>query len=170
MLRQQTNGSLRTQDASFFARDLRQRIAEEILVIKVDVGDHGDQGINNIRRIQPTAKTYFKYRQIDPGAGEVFESHGGEHFKKAGMPWQLTAFHQIMRAAFNAVIDDGKFGVADWLLVDLDTLIHAQQVRRGIESGAIASRLHDAGERRRRGTFAVGAGDQYTLQLALRIA
>ena len=75
-----------------------------------------------------------------------------------------------MSATLNAVIDHGKFRVADGLLVDLNPLIHTQQVRRGVKARAIAGGLHDAGERCSGGSLAVGAGNQDALQLALRIA
>src|SRR4051812_7111905 len=75
-----------------------------------------------------------------------------------------------MRGSLNSVIDHGKFCVADGFLIDLNALIHTQQMRRSVKARAIAGGLRDAGERGSGGSLAVGSSDQDTLQLALRIA
>ena len=50
------------------------------------------------------------------------------------------------RATFNTVIYHRKFRVADWFLINLYALIHAQQVRRSVEPGAITCGLDNAGK------------------------
>ena len=56
------------------------------------------------------------------------------------------------------------------VLEDLDALVDADEVRRGVEAGAVAGGGEDAGERGGGAAFAVGSGDEDGGEAGLRVA
>ena len=74
-------------------------------------------------RIQPATHANFKHGQFHPRAGKIFESHGGQHFKEAGMPGQRTTFDKIFRRGIYALIDQCEFNVTDLFAAVLEVKI-----------------------------------------------
>src|SRR5215472_5813721 len=137
MLRKEHDQTMGTKDSSLLARNLRQGVAEEFLMIEVNISNHRDAGIGDVSSIQPASHTYLEHRQLYTGAGEILEHHCGEHFKKTRVPGQFSAGHELFRDAFDPVIHFREFNVADGLAIDLNALIDLKQMRRGIESSAV---------------------------------
>src|SRR5215471_1435667 len=86
------------------------------------------------------------------------------------MPGEFPSRDQLLRRLFYSVVDLCKFNIADGLLVDLNAFVNIHEVRGGIEAGAISGSLDNTGQRGGSGALAIGAGNQNTLQPALRIS
>ena len=83
MLRQSNGGDSGTKDASLFVGDLCDRIAKKFLMVQVDVGDHRDDGFDDIGCVQSSTDTDFQHRDLDLGSGKIFEGHGGHGLKNS---------------------------------------------------------------------------------------
>ena len=59
----------------------------------------------------------------------------------------------------NAGEDIGKGLVGNFLVIDANTLVDSFQVRRSVESGAVACMAKNGFEKSGRGTFTICAGD-----------
>src|SRR6266852_7807956 len=62
MLRQQHDCSIRSQNPSLFVGYFRKRLAQEFLMIKINIRDHAQARFNNVGCVQPAAHANFKYR------------------------------------------------------------------------------------------------------------
>ena len=59
-------------------------------MIKRNVGDDADFGLNHISGVEPSTHADFEHRDIYFLSREIFECNGRQHFEKAGMPWQFA--------------------------------------------------------------------------------
>src|SRR6185312_1052960 len=159
-----------THDSGFFMGDLRQRVAEEFLMIEINISNDAHCRIGNVGGVQPSAQSHFEHRKIHTSAGEIFEHDGRDHFEEAWMPRQLSRFHKTLRAGIYALIHYSEFHITDLLTIDLDAFVDAYQVRRRVKADAITSRLYDAGKGGCRGPFSIGACDKHALNPSLRMA
>ena len=75
------------------------------------------------------------------------------------MLFQLAHLHQPLRNRFDPPMHLGKFRIANGLAFDRYALIHAHQMRRGVESRAVSCLANNAGEHRRGRSFAVCSRD-----------
>ena len=66
-----------------FSRDRRQRVAQVLHVIPVDVGDCRHATVPNVGGVQPTAKAYLDHGRRDPGSSEPRE-RGRRHELELG--------------------------------------------------------------------------------------
>ena len=83
---------------------------------------------------------------------------------------KIAGFDQAPGSFVDLEVEAGEVVVRNLGAVDLDALVDTDQVRRGVEAGAVAGGGEDAGERGGRGAFAVGSGDQDGGEAGLRIA
>ena len=58
-------GGLAAKDAGLFSSDLRDGVAEVVLVIQGDVGDDGEQGVDDVGGVQTTAEADFQNGDVD---------------------------------------------------------------------------------------------------------
>src|SRR5207245_11020156 len=68
----------RLDDCGLLVRDLLDGVAEILLVVEVDVGDHRDPEVQGIGRIEPSPKAHLAYQAVDPRR-EICERHPGTH-------------------------------------------------------------------------------------------
>src|SRR6266700_1409802 len=60
VLRKGNQGAFCTEDAGFFAGDGGDGRAEVFLVVERDVGDDGEDGVDDVGRVEPAAEAYFE--------------------------------------------------------------------------------------------------------------
>src|SRR4029077_9677654 len=115
-------------NAGLLARNFGDGISQEFFMVERYVGDHADPGIDNIGRVETSAHPNFENRDIQPAGGEVFESHGGQHFEETWMPWQFVIFDEALGGALNHVVHQRKFFVVDGFAVDADAFIDSDEM------------------------------------------
>src|SRR5215467_449460 len=60
-------------DAGFFAGNFAQRMAQKILVVEDDKGDHRDYGREDVCRIQAAPQSHLEYAEINALPGEILK-------------------------------------------------------------------------------------------------
>ena len=143
-----------------------------------DVGDDRGERVDDVGGIQTPTQADFEHRDLHIGLSESEERECGNDLKET---WRVGQFalgdkagcsviHLEVEPGKSVVVDLGQCICARRAKRSLHPLVHPQQVRRGIQAGPCARNAQDAGERGRRGTLAVGAGDQHGREALLRIA
>jgi hypothetical protein len=92
--------------------------------------------------------------------GEVEKGQCRECLEEAGMVGQISGSDEAFGGGVDLEVKPGKLIVGDRLAIDLNTLVNAGEVGRGVESCAVASCGEDAGQGGGGGSLAVGSGDQ----------
>ena len=160
MLRQGDQRAAWAQDAGFFAGNGGDGGAEPLGVVEGDVGDDGEERIDDVGGVEAAAHADFEDSDLDFGLGKVEKGHGGQDFEEAGELRSLPSATSCLRGIVDAEVDGGEGIVGDFGAIDADALVGAREMRRGVEAGAQAGGGQDRGEGRGRGAFAVGAGDE----------
>ena len=80
--------------------------------------------------------------------------------KKLGWWGRCAGGDEAAGGVVDLEVEAGEVVVGDGVAVDLDALVDADEVGRGVEAGAVAGGGEDAGERGGGGAFAVGSGDE----------
>ncbi|WP_433984331.1 hypothetical protein [Tunturiibacter empetritectus] len=101
---------------------------------------------------------------------EVEKAYRGENLKEAGRVGQVAGLDEMAGGLVDLKVEAGEVLVGDLLPVDLDSLVDADQVGRGVEAGAVACGGEDAAESGGRGAFTVGSGNQNRGEGGLRVA
>ena len=122
-------------------------------MIDADIGDDRDDGLNDVGGVQAAAQADLEDGKLHVLLGAEEQSHGGEQLEKArGVRQQGAAdqfrgllIHLSEEPAEVLVGDLGKCAVGR----GAHALVHAQQVRRGVQARAQARRVQDRGQRRR---------------------
>ena len=68
-------------DRRLLAGDRRDRVAQAVGVVEVDVGDHRDAAVPGMRRVQPAAEPDLDERDVRPDLGEAGEDDGREELE-----------------------------------------------------------------------------------------
>ena len=151
-------------------------------VVEGDVGEDGEQRIDDVGGVETASEAHFEDGDLDVALGEVEEGQRGEGLEEAGVMRQLAGRDEVLRGLVDAEVEAGEVssgsremsrdndGCQMAAAVDADALVDANEMRRGVERGAIAGGGEDAGQRGGSRAFAVGPGDQDGGELALRIA
>jgi len=85
MLGQGDQRAVGAQDAGFFTRDLGDGRAQVFLVVERDVGDDGEDGLDDVGGVETPAQADFEDGDIDLALGEVEEGERGEGLEVAGV-------------------------------------------------------------------------------------
>jgi hypothetical protein len=164
MLRERDERAVLAQDAALLAGDLGDGVAKILLVVERDVGDDGEQRLDDVGRVQPAAETDFQHQDAGVFAIEIQEGDGREPLEEAGQLGKAAVRKQLPAGLVYAGIDLGE--VAVWnrfqhaVVRELNAFVHAYQMRAGVEAGSVARGRQDRGQGGRGRAFAVGAGDQ----------
>ncbi len=78
MLWQRNHGSAVAEDPSLLARDGRDGWAKPLRVVKRNIGDDGDERIDDVGSIEAAAHAHFENRDVDFVLGEMEEGQRGE--------------------------------------------------------------------------------------------
>jgi hypothetical protein len=143
-------------------------------MVEGDVGEDGDEGVDNVGGVETTAEAYFEDGDVDCCAQgerrlrrgvfcltrEVEKREGSDDFKEAGGVGELVGFDEVAGSFVDAEVEAGEVFVGDLAAVNLDALVDAAEMGRGVEGGAIAGGGEDAGKGGGGAAFAVGSGDE----------
>ena len=153
------------EDARLLARDLRERVAEDLRVIQTDVRDDGAcRRADDIRRVQPAAEPDLEHHDV--AAAALKPEHGRRRHE---LKLRRLVVHG-RNARLQRLARGSKLRVRDWLAVDLHALGELLEKRGREQPRRIARRLQNGREHRRRAAFAVRARDVHELQRVLRVA
>ncbi len=83
MLRQRNHGAAGAENAGFFAGDGGDGGAEPFGVVERDIGDDGEERIDDVGGVEAAAYAHFEDRDVDASVGEVEKGHGGEGLEEA---------------------------------------------------------------------------------------
>ena len=65
MLGEGDEGAVGAEDAGLFAGDLGDGVAEVVLVVEGDVGDDGEEGVDDVGGVETAAEAYFEDGDVD---------------------------------------------------------------------------------------------------------
>ena len=149
-------------DARLLARNLRQRVAQELYVVEADVGDDAQVGPDDVGAVQPSAQAHLDDGHIHPTVGKVAESHGGGQLEKRWVERleEGTFFFYKVHDIF----------LRDGLSVHADAFAEVHQMGRRVEAHAVTTLLQDGGQGVRAGTLAVGARHVDAAEAAMRVS
>ena len=94
-------------------------------------------------------------------SGEVEEGYRGKDLEEAGGMREVGGFDEAAGGFVDLEVKAGEVFVWDLYAVDLDALVNPEEMRRGVETRAVASGGKDAGEGCGGRAFAVGSGDEH---------
>ena len=153
------------EDARLLARDLLERIAEDLRVVEADVRDDGARRRgNDVRRVEPAAEADLQHHDVAPPPPEP--QHGRRRH-------ELKLRRRVVHggdARLQRLAHGGKLRVRHGHAVDLHALGEALEIRRCEQPRRVACRAQDGCEHRRRAALAVRARDVHELQPVLRVA
>ena len=155
-------GHARLDDAGLLARDLHEGVAEVLLVIQRHIGDRAHLGSHDVGGVEPPAETDLDARCVDLLLGE---HHQGE---KCGGLEERHPEPGGQRAKPPRDLDQSLGGHR--LAIDHDPFAKGAEVRRGVESRALASVPQDRGPGRRDRALPVGPSDVKATVATVRIA
>lgn len=134
VLRQGDKGAVGPQDAGFFAGDLGDGVAQVVLMVERDVGDDGDQRVDDVGGVEASAKADLEDGNINGLLGEVEERERGQCLEEAGRVGQVAGADQPFGGGVDLEVEPREVVVGDGGAVDLDALVDAGEVGRGVET------------------------------------
>jgi hypothetical protein len=147
-------GDTGLQDAGLLEGDLGQGLAQILLMVDRDRGDHRQRrAVDHVGGVQAAAEADLQQGVIRLGAGEGHIGGDGGDFEKGD---RLVAVDPL---AF--LQQRGQRGFADQLSGNADALVEAGQVGRCIGMDGLAFGLHPGADHRQGRTLAVGPGDMH---------
>ena len=145
------------EDAGLLGRDQRDAVPQPVGVIHGDRRDHAERRAgDHVGGVEPAAEPDLQDQRVGGRLGEGQEGcrrrHLEERHGRAGVG-ALGALQQL-----------DQLRLADWARLavgtgDLDALMEAHQMRRGVDVHALAGCLQHGLQQRGGGALAVGAGD-----------
>ena len=150
------------EHARFFARDLRQRVAENVGVLEADRGDHRHFGNHDVRRIESTPKPHLEKDDVTGMVAKRLEREERGVLEESELP-QTRVGPQLLQAT-------GRLALADRPAADPDPLDVTLEVRRGELARAVARRAKHRLEHGGDAPLAIGTGDVHETTRALRVA
>ena len=153
-------GSVGAEDASLLAGDLGEGVAEVVLVVEGDIRDDGDEGVNDVSGVETASEAYFEDGDVDVLFCEISKGQGGKDFEEAGVVREGAFADEAFGGGVDLEVEAGEVFVGDLEAVDLDALVDAGEVGRGVESGTVTGGSEDARERGSCAALAVGSGDE----------
>ena len=149
------------EDPGLLPRDLGDRVAEVLLVVQGDRGDHGDVGVDRAGRVPGAAEAGLDHGDVHGGGGEGLEGHRGE---------VLEVGQRRAAGGLRLGVDDLREGLDVAIGLEEALLVDGRAVDRDplggrVEVGARGAARTQPGlaqyplEDPRGGGLAVGAGD-----------
>ena len=116
MLRQGHQRAAWAQDSRLFAGDLGDRVAQVFLVVERDVGEDGEQRIDDVGGVEPAAHAHFQDGDLHwfPDGSvcflvrEVQESQRGQRLEEARMVRQPAGRDQLPGRLVDAKVEARK--------------------------------------------------------------
>src|SRR5437899_12278210 len=111
-------------------------MSQEILVVKVDAGNHRNRGSQKVCRIEPAAQADLEDTEIRARVREILKRHCRYAFKIRRMSAQLARGEQFFDDLLNLRERCRESRVADFRTVHAYALVNFFQVRRSIQPGS----------------------------------
>jgi len=126
-------------------------MAQPFHVIDVERGDYSDRRIDDVDGVEPPAHAHFQNHKFKARAGKNHQRGQRAELKERERGVRAGSLHLLEGRADGVVIHRHP--------VQLDALVVAEQMRRGVGPDPIARQPVDRVEHRDRRALAVGAGD-----------
>ena len=140
-------------DTGLGAGDLLQRVAQHFGVVETDVADHGSlRRRDDVRRVELAAHADLADNDVALVAGEILKADGCDHLKLG------RALEDGFREWLYILGQLADIRIGDLFAVDLNALVEADEIRRGVQTGLVARLAQDGGDHRAGRALAVGAG------------
>ena len=144
------------ENAGFLGGDFFHRVAEEVMMIHRQAGNHARQRtFDDVGGVEPAAEADFEENNIGRTPREQQKRRGRLHFEHRDRRVAVLGFAVCQRSGERVVVD--KLAAAR--VSDAEALVEANQIGRGIDMHALLRRLEDGAHEGDSRTFAVGAGD-----------
>ena len=88
---------VRLQNAGLFTGNFAQGVTEEIFVVKINGGDDGDRGRENICGVETAAEAHFENCEIHSLLREIFHGHGRDALEISGVSAEFAIGEQLAR-------------------------------------------------------------------------
>ena len=136
MLRQRNHDSAGAQDAGLLPRDRGYRRAQPFRVVEGDIGNHREQRVHAVGRVQPASHSRFQHRNLSAFLLKIGECLRGQYFKVARHVRKPAIPHQFLRRVMDAKVEPCKGIVGDLEIIQPDALVGPRQMRRRVQAGA----------------------------------
>ena len=140
-----------SEDAGLLARDVLERGAEDVEMVRRDVRDDRDHGLEDVRRVEAPADPDLHDGHADTGAAEELERRDRHRLE---VRRRAVAGRRYGR-------DEGERGIErrerDVAIQEAHALRDGHEVRRGVEPARHAGGREDRGDRRGRRALPVRA-------------
>ena len=138
-------------DARLLAGDLRQRRAEVLHVVVVYGSNDAQHRLDDVRRVQASAKAGLDHGHINTSFGEVLQCHRRCDLEERTTDRCRGVHQRSCKPSDRIIVDHGP--------IHTDPFIEAADMGRGVHAYAIPCVLQDAGKHGTRRSFAVGASN-----------
>ena len=138
-------------------------------MFEADARDHGDVGVDHVRRVHAAPHPDLDDGEIALAVAEVLERDCGRDLEERRMVHAVGARHRLDRR-LHARPDAQDVPVGDRLPVHADPLVEPHEVRGGVQSDVVARLLQGGRRIRADGPFPVRPGDVDRPEAAMGIA
>src|SRR5262249_60389472 len=122
--------------------DLLDRVAEEILVVEINLGDDGNFWPYDVGCVEASPHADLEYGEVHLAAREEIERHCGEAFEVGGVRCEARGFgpsgEQLLDPRMNPREGGSEVSVGNLLAIETNALVHAFEMWRSVEPGAQA--------------------------------
>ena len=160
----------RFDDAGFLTGDIRERVAEVLLMIEVDRRDGGHDGLNDIGRVEPSAQANLDDAELDAGVTKQVERHRRRRFEEGRLSRERVLRDHRLDRGLHVGRRLPHLGGADRLSVDDKSFRQVDEMRRGVASGVVTRAPQHLVDHRGHGSLAVCTGDVNRSKSVLGIA
>ncbi len=133
-------------------------------MIEVDRRDRRGDGVDDVRRVQPAAKSNLEHRDVDPLVAKHLQRQRRGRLEKARRRCQLA------RCLEHPTRDPIELIPADWTAIDREAFLEIDEVRRRVAARAQSRGTQPALDHRRDRSLAVRAGDDERRVRAIGVA
>ena len=149
-------------DARFFGGNFSRRGAEKLRMVGGNVGNHTQNGRDDIGAIESAAQSHFNHGNIHLLTLEMLKRHCSGEFKKGGLHFK-TPFSTPLGESHHLFF-------ADFLAIHLDAFSEIHDVRRSVEPHLVALHLQCACHEVARRPLSIGACHMNAAITAMRTA
>ena len=114
-------------------------------MIEADGRDHADEGVQQIRGVEPAAEADFDNLEICADSREVDPCHRSHDLEIADLA-SFTAFAYANNVGPEFIDEIGESVFGDWFEADANALPGGVEAGRGVETDGVAGGGEDAGD------------------------
>ena len=105
-------------------------------MVQRNIGDDGDQRIDNVSCIQPPPHTHFQNGNIDLRFSKVQQSLRRKNLEKTRKLGKVPIQNKLLSRIVHSKIERRKRFVVYLLSIQSYTLVHAREMRRSVKARA----------------------------------